>query len=463
MNDKLLRPLSIPGWMIWVQCICFAVLYAIWAVPETILIRHICLILGALIGVYEITFFRDLFFRKAAISTWLIITLFCWITLHLLFLSHNFDLQYFEYVTIWKRIVIGFIFALGFGLALSSIPQNTMTYAWKIFYLGLLLPSLIYILKYFLTLNEQNLPFEVPSYLKIYRSSSLYFIHKVAYVCFCFPVLAVAIGRLGLNFSRNIFISKVNFIYLHTILVVMFVVYTMNIKNVVVFTTVLLVFFSFRIFRGNFKKYWIAKALLILSIILSANLFWSDHIKKNESWLTIVSDAKVAIDVERFEHWKYNGSKGYPNNEMGKKVSPTNYERIAWAKVGTTLLLQHPLGYGMVEKSFGYLSKEVWPDALLHQSHSGWLDLALGIGIPGICLILFALIFNMYSLDRLSAQKPVVNQDYYFGVIFFWILAANFIMWFTTEISQKVFLDSLIFMISLAGGFLIGSQKQTTS
>ena len=110
----------IPVWMIWVQCICFSALYAIWALPETILIRHICLIVGALIGLYEVYQYRRRFFQRRAIPAWLLLGLFAWMTFHLIFLSNDFALQYQEYTTIWKRTALGALFAIGWGLALAN-------------------------------------------------------------------------------------------------------------------------------------------------------------------------------------------------------------------------------------------------------------------------------------------------------------------------------------------------------
>lgn len=154
MNKSTPRNVSIPNWIVWVQAICFSVLYAIWALPETILIRHICLIVGTLLSLWIIYRNRDLLFQKCAIPIWLIATLFAWVTFHLFFLSTDFAAQYEEYTSIWKRAALGAIFALGFGIALSSLSRKkdvTERYLWALMYLGLLAPTLVYIIKFALT------------------------------------------------------------------------------------------------------------------------------------------------------------------------------------------------------------------------------------------------------------------------------------------------------------------------
>ncbi len=103
------------------QLILFAVLYAVWVLPGTIALRNACLIGGAVLSVYPILKFRNLLLQKSATPFWLLAALFIWATFHLLFLSQNPVLQYQEYTSIWKRAALGAIFALGFGIALSSL------------------------------------------------------------------------------------------------------------------------------------------------------------------------------------------------------------------------------------------------------------------------------------------------------------------------------------------------------
>ena len=154
MNQQTLALPQIPSWIVWVQGICFSILYAIWALPETILVRHVCLIVGALASLWVIYQYRKSFFQKKSIPVWLIAALFAWASFHLFFLSNDFAAQYEEYTSIWKRTAIGAVFALGFGVALSSYSRKQDSKGkalWTLIYIGLLAPTLIYIVKYVLT------------------------------------------------------------------------------------------------------------------------------------------------------------------------------------------------------------------------------------------------------------------------------------------------------------------------
>jgi hypothetical protein len=452
MNKLTTRNVFIPNWVVWIQTICFSVLYAIWALPETILIRHVCLIIGALLSLWIIYHNRHLFFQKRAIPIWLIVALFAWATFHLFFLSTDFAAQYEEYTSIWKRVALGAIFALGFGIGLSNacLSNVNQKVIWTLIYLGLVAPTLIYIIKYFLTYKAAQWGVVVPNYLRLYSSSALFYLPKTAYVCFCLPALAVALGELARNIHRGQTLKIFNLFYILTVPAVLFVFYSENIKNGVVYGAALLILFFGLLVFHRFRQHWFAKLNILVLVLAVGTLFVARNIQSNPSWSTLWADAKIAKDTQTYQHWKYNGEKGYPNNELGFMVSITNYERIAWGKAGIQLIQQSPLGYGLIESSFGHLAKISWPDSKLHQSHSGWIDLVLGIGIPGFLLIAGALLTLLFQLARSQNQLTLKGGSYSMAV--WWILFSLGIMWCTTEISQKVYFDDLIFWLSFGSG-----------
>ena len=440
----------ITRWIVFAQAGLFSILYAIWALPETILIRHVCLIAGALLSLWTIYQYRHSFFQKRAIPAWLIAALFAWATFHLFFLSNDFAAQYEEYTSIWKRTALGAVFALGFGLALANTDLNIKAQKalWALIYLGLLAPTLIYIAKYVFTFYGVQKGWAVPDYWKLYYGSLPFYIPKTAYVCFCLPTLGIALGQLARNIHQHQPFKWANLVYLATIPAVLFVFYGENIKNGVVYSAALLLLFLGVLVFRNFRHYWAIK-LLVLGVVLAIGvLFVANSLQTNDSWRTFSADAKIARDTQTYQQWKYNGEKGYPNNELGTMVSVSNYERIAWAKEGIKLAIQNPLGYGLIERSFGHLAKLNWPDSKLHQSHSGWIDLTLGIGVPGVALILGAILILLLQLSSVNPEFgsfPLVKACQ-------WGLFCLVLMWCTTEISQKVYLDSLLFWIALSSG-----------
>ncbi len=461
MNQQTLSLPQIPSWIVWVQGICFSILYAIWALPETILVRHVCLIVGALASLWVIYQYRKSFFQKKSIPVWLIAALFAWASFHLFFLANDFAAQYEEYTSIWKRTAIGAVFALGFGIALSSYSRKQDSKGkalWTLIYIGLLAPTLIYIVKYVLTNYGVQKGWVAPDYWKLYYGSLPFYIPKTAYVCFCLPTLGIALGQLACNIHQHQSFKWANLVYLVTIPAVLFVFYGENIKNGVVYSAALLLLFLGVLVFRNFRRHWAIKLLVLGVVLVIGFLFVANSIQTNDSWRTFSADAKIARDTQTYQQWKYNGEKGYPNNELGTMVSVTNYERLAWGKVGVKLITQNPLGYGLIERSFGHLAKLNWPDSKLHQSHSGWIDLVLGLGIPGIALILTSLLILLYQLGRLGKDTPTSRNPYV--TMIWWALFSALIMWCTTEICQKVYFDALILWLTLGAGVGLGFQNK---
>jgi hypothetical protein len=441
-----------------IQAALFCILFAVWALPETILIRNICIVAGALIGGYQIYYFRAYLAGKNSISIWLLLALFIWATFHLLFLSNNFSLQHAEYLSIWKRSLLGAIFALGFGLSLANAPSKISKATWVIFYLGLLLPTLIYIFKFTFIYFGRLRGISVPEYFQLYTSGiSRFYIAKTAYVGFCIPVLAVALGQLYSQIKEGCWISWANILYLLTIPAVLFVFYAENIKNGLVYALGLTCIFISLIVYKNFKKSPVKIGMLFSLFILTSSLLTKNHIQHNRSWETLFADAKIAVQTDTYQNWQCTPVLGLPKNSLGEPVSVTNYERISWALNAIRLIPQYPLGYGLVERSFGQIGHEKWPNSCLSQSHSGWLDLTLGIGIPGVLLVISALIITVTSLSQLNGLTEKGFQNWV--SMLSWALLSLLLIWCTTEISQKVFLEELIFFIALSAGYIAGGIK----
>lgn len=452
----------VSDWMIWVQSICFSVLYTIWALPETILIRHVCLIVGAIIGLYEIYQFRAYFLKKNSIPIWLLIILFIWISFHLFFISKNFSLQIYEYITLWKRVLLGAIFAFGFGIALANnkLDDKRVNIIQAIFYFGLLGPTFIYFIKYFLVNFGMPQGWTVPHYWQLYYSSSPYYVPKTAYVNFCLPALAVSIGLLYINLKLKNFFTLTSVIFLASASAILFIFFNEKIKNGIIYSFIVLSIFMVTAYLQT-KKCKLFNLIFISFVTgVIASLFWA-HNQNVDLLRVVVADAKIAWETGSYDAWKLGANFRYPRNELGLLPSETIYLRIAWAKIGYSLIESNPLGYGLIEQSFGHLAALVWPESKLHQSHSGWIDLALGIGLPGLFLVVGSLLISIFTFITVLLIEIVrfktcgeVSKTVNWHIILFSALGISFLMWFTSEISQKVFFDSLIFWISIAAGML---------
>jgi hypothetical protein len=439
--------------------IAFAILWAIWIQPHTIALRHIVLSLGSLLGLYVISKNAFLMRSKAALPIYLIGLLFTWITFHLFFLSSHFDLQLDEYVTIWKRILWSTPFAIGLGIALGSkrdwVGQKEtkisaeFSLVWWIFFVGLATPTIIYLTRTGLMFIASHFGWTLPPFAMILPNDSTWHIAKMGYIYFCLPALGVACGQFArLSDQQPRFFSYFSGIYAGIILAVFFVFYLENAKNGFVYAAVLCLLMLTLIWlkkRSNWN--WRNGAVLII-MLCAVIVLLANHVQQNDSWKTLFSDIKVATQYEEIDAWKDYGARGFPLNDLGKTVSETNYLRAAYAQVVIQFIAERPLGYGLLYQSFGYFAKEKWPNSVLDTAHSAWLDITLGIGIPGVFLLLLSGILALKNTLR-----PAANV---FAVAVFWAVLSIFLLMLTTEVARKVYLESLIFMILLATGIGMG-------
>jgi hypothetical protein len=228
----------------------------------------------------------------------------------------------------------------------------------------------------------------------------------------------------------------------------LFLFVAQNIKNGIAYAAMLFIIFVIFLFFGKDSKFSLKKlaaALIIFSVVAVAITI---NVQKNNTWMTLLADTKIAVQLDNYPHWKDASKYGYPLNEHGTIVSITNYERAAWAYVGVKLSLDNPLGYGLIEDSFAKMAKARWPDvgANLSHSHSGWLDVVLAIGYPGFFLLFLALLFALKN--AILVKKPWSN-------LAFWPLLANLLLWCTTEVSATVTFAALIFWICLCASLSI--------
>jgi hypothetical protein len=447
-SASLMIGIKTPTFLVWLQCFAFVVLYSVWILPEVVGIRNTALFIGAVIGLYVIYQNRCLLLKQRALPIWFILCLFIWATIHLFFVGQDFAAQLKEYVRIWRYAGIGFIFALGLGLSLVN-SQNQKQ--WYLIYFGLCIPAAIFLVKYVLTTYGEGLGLSVPASLLTYQSSAPFYIPKSDYIPFCLPALAIALGEIKhILHSRqegtpNSFLKMAGFLLVIT--ATLFLFYAQTMKNGFLYALLCaIVFAGFILFERSHKS--VKQRLLLAGAgLLIAGAVMYTHIQQNTPWKALMADAKIAVQLDQYDHWKYNERKGLPKNEAGQKVFGTNYQRIAWGIAGAQLSFETPLGYGLIEDSFSRLAKEKWPDSVdLSHTHSGWLDLALAFGIPGLALILITILVLM---------KQSVGVVYPWGDFVFWSLLSILFLWVTTEAAQTVTFAALIFWIGLCSGLTL--------
>ncbi len=293
----------------------------------------------------------------------------------------------------------------------------------------------------------------LPDFAMILWPPSSWHIPKMAYVYFCLPALALACGQIIRIMKRpteSFYLSMA--IYSVIIAAVFAVFYLENAKNGFAYASVL--FFAMLIKIGLDKRsQWnLRKSVVIGGAALTVIFLLAQHVQKNDSWKTLLADIKVSQRLDEFDAWKNYGLHGYPVNETGKKVSETNYLRAAWASLALELIAEKPLGNGLIFQSFGAMALEKWPDSILDTSHSAWLDLTLGIGIPGVTLILLSGLLALIGTQRVPL--------YFWAATAFWLLISISLLMITTEVARKDYTEAFLFLILWIAGLGLQKSKQ---
>lgn len=454
-KDMQTLPVSVMISMAWI----FAILFGIWALPHTVFIRHTSMVLGSILGLYVIAFLwrRDLLKWQAnAVPIVLIVALFVWVTIHLLWIGKEPQLQWAEYARAWKKIFIVFPFALGLGLGIRYVIQfgnaNESKRLWQIMYFALLLPTLIFYIKFGLTEWSKAAQFTLSPYLILSQDWSFSSgMPKYFYVFFSLPAFAIAIGAITHAVLKNTMRLKTHTVYFIAVLTIPIIFYLQTVRNGMLFAGLiimiaLLILGLSILIRGTLKQKTIFGILAMLLIMMSAA-----SLKTNPAWKMLVADVKVAVQLDKIDNWKYQRASGLPDplNEYGVPVNPSNYERATWLIAGVRLLPENPLGHGLMTLSFDHLTKEKWPNSFMSQTHSAWLDFALGYGIPGVSLLAIALLLAWRNSKSLQDPWSLIGR---------WGLGVLGLVMLTTEISSEIFINALIFMIVMLAGLSMNIQ-----
>ncbi|MDO8714473.1 MAG: O-antigen ligase family protein [Polynucleobacter sp.] len=403
------------------------------------------LISGALIGVYLIYKNYYSFTIKNTLPLLTLALLFLWVLLHYFFFSGDPVAQFKELSSVWKRVFLSFLFAIGLGLSISGASKANkiliglgfaatviVFYFRQIFaVLGLGTYSPFFMLNYF----EPSTPAYIPKY---YLS------------IFIIPFIALSYRYMAdLIIFKNKYRTTLFVITCLALVASLNIFYAVQNKNGILYFLLISMGFLCYVIKNRISKSSPKTYLMIFSLLIFLTPFVYLHIKSQSTWSSFIGDSKAALDFKNNNHWKdVESIVSLPMNDDGQTVSGTTYARVAWAVKGSELIIKYPLGYGLVINSFGPLAKKEWPDSRLTHSHSGWIDLGLALGIPGLALILYALISTTIICYRKSS---------FFARAGVWVLISTALVFISAEVAERILLDYLIFLIAFFAAVSINS------
>jgi hypothetical protein len=437
----------------WPEYVCVAsamALLAIWVLPDTIALRHLLLLTGALSAAVVIYRSAFLYHRRfvelmplAALAT-----LFVWVIIHYLAFSLNPALEASEIQSLWMRCLLAAL--MGIGVRISIATQPTLQ---PYFFVALWIVPLINLGAYiyvswkaghFLLPNEFVTAF---TFKKI--EAAFYGVLAVSIAC------ANLIYWFGMNHPQKKMIVTA---WTLAIAIAMASAIAASTKNGVAgifgLCALLVLIFIFQplIHRQKSTARW-KRTLTGGIIILLLIAVWQVHLRfASHGWGTLIDDIQISARVHEHDYWRKNNPTVFPNNSSGRPVAGNTYERVAWATVGLGLIKDYPLGYGSVNRSFkGMLDHAKIEHALQSQTHSGWIDFGLAYGVPGLAI--FAITF--LSIFVLAIRN--INQYSLMGL---WLVIGIVPFGLIAEVTYKHNFETLIFFIALASAFVVSAKPQ---
>jgi hypothetical protein len=383
----------------WTIVILSSLLLGIWAAKETIALRNILLFGGAPLSIYYITQEFKRGNLKEHCDFWRTLPIillgltFVWVVFHYLFFSIDLVQQFNELRSTWLRALMAAIVGLATGLALRNYP-NRLNLLW----LGVFIAFIVLFYQYVpRALAQQKLL--VPDY-------DYYLFHlKINTVLMGTILLAGIDGALfdhlrSIGFQWRYFrLSYLLYWLIGTVMALWSFVYIVDAKNGIGLSTILygfwflcafIILIQSQIKSPNLKS-WIVFLFAGLGLLLIL-YFASLQMKVNPGWSSLVGDAKVAVQIDRYPNWQNPAQFGYPKREDGQIVRSNTYERVAWATAGSRAIFQNPTGVGVLSYPFAIhpqrpQNMQSSAGAPSIATHSGWVELGLAFGVPMLALI----------------------------------------------------------------------------
>lgn len=392
-------------------------LLGIWATNNTIALRNILLGIGSLFGL--LYFYRELFLSDGLSRIRLVDMLpiiciggmFVWVLTHFYFISSGADLQWREIKSTWMRSFFAVLLGVATGMSMHHM-RRLLPWIW----LGAMLSFFYLMIQY------------IPRALEL---RSIFVIDWSGYYIFRGKINCVLIGSILIAGLVGAWIDQFRWarhhsriwLSLYCILGIILVLYayvflfdTRNGLGVAIILIGLWIVFAIlwsliRLCNGASIK--LSKALLVPIALVICGMIWfgSQQIQRNSGWSTMIEDAHIASQVDKYPNWQNVAKFGIPTTIEGRAVAGNTYERVSWAIIGLQLVPKQPWGDGVLAGAFGNALKKSYPDAKPMSTHSAWIEIALAYGFPGIIFCAGTLV--LIILLTLASPAGYFNASVY--------------------------------------------------
>jgi len=433
----------------WLTLFCGVILLLVWPIEGTIAARNIALVLGCLTSLLWIFFYRLQLRHVAYLPQLCLLAVPLWLWAHYFLLPTDTEAQLYDLQGTWLRVILGVAMATGLGLMISS-RMHYQFWLWAAM-IALVVAALGMYLNSVLTAGH----FLIPGFRAMfkYKSAVVYFLMWPCMLAYA--LLHIKFIEIHKNKPFSWFDVFSNFLLLGTCWTMFIVAQALNgvlISGLMGALLIALFLKHFFINRGasNLRK-WVLLLMFLSFLAIALLTFWNYDRSHERKLANFFNDARIASQIDKHDAWQRDPAviQPYtPSNELGRPLNGSTYERVAWFTKGIQLLAAHPEGAGFSHRAFRYFMHKENTQFNVSNTHSGWLDFALGVGIPGLMLTWIAIGLVMRRA-LLNITSKYSNQTREMALITLWMLVGIWFLWWPTEVSEREFIEYFYFMIAL--------------
>ena len=407
-----------------------ATLYLIWPTVHTIALRKLLIFFAACIGLLLWYRSED---RYAIIkSPWLIYLslLLVWVVFHAGFISQNGNEAWSELEGQWLWPYLAVL--AGIGLALAGRSINSDKFVSYLFIVMAAQPILFIFDGIHRSLEQGHLASDFfVGMLGTDLKTSLTFSSDMLAALSCAKILKSYTSN-----GKHI----PNYIWWLIIVLAYFVaVFASSTNSILLITACVILMLAMLSFRLKIQRlvgyiFTVLIAIFLLSYAASLNQTVASK------WHRMISNTKIALEVDTYPNWINDKIYGLPKNEMGEQLNHSFYMRIAWAVMGPRVVLENPLGYGVTRKAFERLVQKKHPEASIANAHNSYINLASSVGIPGLILFVLVIVavFRQLNNSNSALAQPAM-----------WMIGIYVAHWATDALERDHFFELYLFVIAV--------------
>jgi hypothetical protein len=378
-----------------------------------------------------------------------------WLWLHLIFWPTDLSAQKYDLYGTWVRVICAITFGSCAGMIVGRRPILIL-WIWAAQLTFVIVTAAYYVFD--MVYYKEIIIANFKSFFK-YKSALVYFL---IWPCLLlYGILNFIFIKKDMKYNNKI----LTMVILLLILCWLEFVLPQALNGAIIASLSALVLFFICLLRVNNNLYKYLFLLVIASILLLGYFSFSAIDKKYSGKLYyLLDDVSLSADIYKHNAWRGDPriqEPTYPVDPHGRTVAGSTYLRTSWFLKGIELLQENPLGSGFSHLAFRYYMQKEDASLDLHKTHSGWLDYALGVGVPGILFSWLAIgLLIATCLKRLSYAEDGRKMIL---IAIIWQLIGMWFLWWPTEISEREFIENFFFNLAFFAGVISQFERNISS